>query len=89
MIKSTGIVRKIDNLGRVVIPREIRKTMDLENTDPVEFFVDEKDNIILHKYERSCYFCGSGDHLILYRDHPVCAACAKKLGDLSEKYSDD
>ncbi len=82
-MKSTGIVRKIDSLGRVVIPKEIRKTLQLDNFDPVEIFVDEHGNIILHKYERSCCFCGEKNDLLLYKDHLVCSACGKRLGLLS------
>ena len=56
-MKSTGIVRKIDELGRVVIPMEIRNTMGINSRDAMEIFVDG-DKIILRKYGTSCVFCG-------------------------------
>ena len=89
IIKNTGIVRKIDSLGRVVIPKEIRKTLKIENFDPIEIFVDEHGNVILHKYERSCCFCGEKDDLLLYKDHLVCSACAHRLGLLFNAYGDE
>ena len=57
-MKSTGIVRRIDSFGRVVLPMELRKLMDLHQDTAVELFVDGE-NIILHKYNPACIFCGS------------------------------
>ena len=57
-MKSLGIVRKIDELGRIVLPIEIRKTMGIENRDAIEIFVDE-DKIVLKKYQPACIFCGT------------------------------
>jgi transcriptional pleiotropic regulator of transition state genes len=50
-MKSTGIVRKIDQLGRIVIPRETRRTLDIHEKDAIEIFVEEESNIILQKYK--------------------------------------
>ena len=55
-MKSTGIVRKVDELGRIVLPIELRRTLDIAEKDALEIFV-EGDNIILHKYHPSCVFC--------------------------------
>ncbi len=57
-MKSTGIVRRIDDLGRVVLPVELRRTLDLEVRDPVEIFI-EGDAIVLRKYDAACLFCGA------------------------------
>ena len=83
-MKSTGMVRPVDNLGRVVIPREIRKQFDVENgVDSFEIFVDG-DKIILRKYQPSCIFCGEMDNTITYNGHVVCKTCAEKLFTLSK-----
>lgn len=83
-MKSTGIVRRMDELGRVVIPIEIRNKFDIKVKDPVEIFVDGS-NIVLRKYEPNCVFCGSTKNLVEYNDKLVCNKCAKKLANLSEK----
>ena len=57
ILKSTGIVRKVDELGRIVLPIELRRTMNIEEKDSLEIYVDGA-NIILHKYQPSCVFCG-------------------------------
>ena len=57
-MKSTGVVRKIDELGRIVLPIEIRNNLDIKSRDAVEIFVDE-DKIVLKKYEPACIFCGN------------------------------
>ncbi len=77
-MKSTGIVRKIDELGRIVLPIEIRRTMNLERSDAVEIFVDEE-KIILRKYEPSCVFCGNSDNVTLFKGKLVCAECLNSL----------
>ncbi|MCI7302194.1 MAG: AbrB/MazE/SpoVT family DNA-binding domain-containing protein, partial [Clostridia bacterium] len=60
-MKNTGIVRRIDDLGRVVVPRELRRSLQIENGDEVETFM-EGDRIILKKYEPGCVICGSMDN---------------------------
>ena len=57
-MKSTGIVRKVDELGRIVLPIELRRTMGIEVKDALEIYVDG-DHIVLKKYEPSCVFCGN------------------------------
>ena len=77
-MKSTGIVRKVDELGRVVIPIEIRNKFDIAEK---EIYVDGS-SIILKKYEPNCIFCGNSKNLISYKDKLVCTKCAQKLSDL-------
>ena len=80
-MKSTGIVRKVDNLGRIVLPVELRRTLGIDIHSDVEIYVDG-DQVVLKKYLPCCIFCGEADNVILYRDKLVCAQCRK---DLSEK----
>ena len=77
-MKSTGIVRKIDELGRVVLPIELRRTLDLEVKDPVEIFVED-DSIILRKYGASCLFCGGSRNLSSFKEKKICADCLRQL----------
>ncbi len=77
-MKSTGMVRKVDELGRVVLPIELRKTMHIANRDPIEIFVDE-DKIILKKYEPDCVFCGSADNVSFYKGKLICKECLEDL----------
>jgi len=77
-MKSTGIVRKIDDLGRMVIPIELRKTMSINKKDPMEIFVDGNE-IILRKYEPACIFCGSADDIIEFEGRTICGSCKEKI----------
>lgn len=77
-MKSLGIVRKVDELGRVVLPVETRKRLELGPKDPVEIFV-EKDRIILKKYEPCCIFCGDAYDVIVYKDKRICRSCLAEL----------
>lgn len=79
-MKSTGIVRKIDELGRVVIPIELRRNLDLEVKDPVEIYT-EGDMIILKKYEPACIFCGQARDVAIIKGKSVCPACLDELRD--------
>ena len=78
-MKSTGIVRKVDELGRIVLPIELRRTMNIEVKDALEIYVDG-DQIVLKKYEPSCIFCGNAKDVIHYKGKNVCSACAHELG---------
>ncbi len=80
-MKSTGVVRRIDELGRIVLPIEIRKNLNIENRDAVEIFVDE-DKVILKKYEPACIFCNNADDVILYHNKLVCRECVAKLQEV-------
>ena len=79
-MKSTGIVRKMDQLGRIVIPVEVRRTFDIQEADSLEIYVDN-DRIILRKYEPacSCVFCGSGDNVISHKGKMVCKECITSM----------
>lgn len=77
-MKNTGIVRKIDVLGRIVIPMEIRRTMQISENDAVEIFV-EGENIIMHKHEYRCIFCGSAEGTTNFSGKMVCKLCRRAL----------
>lgn len=77
-MKATGMIRHIDELGRIVIPKEMRRKMDIQNNDPVEIFV-EGDHILLSKYVPSCIFCGSTEEVMLFKDKRICKACREEL----------
>lgn len=77
-MKSTGITRKIDELGRVVLPIEIRRKMGIGERDSLEIYVDG-DSIILKKYEPACIFCGDSKNVVLHKGKNVCAACVREL----------
>ena len=81
-MKSTGIVRKIDELGRVVLPIELRRTLDLSEKDGLEIFVDGN-TIVLKKYEPACIYCGNAKDVEYFKGKNICPDCLaelKKLG---------
>jgi transcriptional pleiotropic regulator of transition state genes len=77
-MKSTGVVRKVDELGRIVLPIEIRKTLDIQQKDAIEIFIDE-DKIILQKYQPACIFCNQVDDVVYFSGKRVCTACIEKM----------
>ena len=78
-MKSTGIVRAVDSVGRFVIPMELRRKLNItENDADLEVFVDD-DKIILRKYSPSCLFCKSLDDIVVYNDQKICKSCIEKL----------
>ena len=77
-MKSTGIVRKMDNLGRIVIPIELRRTLEIAERDPVEIYVED-DKIILKKYEPACVFCGDASDVVNYKGKNICKKCLDAL----------
>ena len=77
-MKSTGIIRKVDELGRIVLPIELRRNLDIAERDELEIYVDG-DNVILRKHEASCIFCGSVSALYQYQGKYVCEACISAL----------
>ena len=83
-MKSTGIVRRVDELGRVVIPIELRTQFGIAVKDPIEIFVDGT-SIVLRKYEQSCIFCGNTKNLLVYNDKLICQNCSKKIGNLKSE----
>ena len=80
-MKATGIVRKVDELGRIVLPMELRRTLGILKEDPVEIFVDES-NIILRKYEPACIFCGSAVDVKNIHNKNICRKCLDELKGL-------
>lgn len=78
-MKSTGIVRKVDELGRIVLPIELRRTLDIEVKDALEIYVDGS-QIILKKYEPACIFCGNAKNVIHFKGRNLCEDCLKELG---------
>jgi len=80
-LKSTGIVRRVDELGRIVLPIEMRRTLNIEEKDSLEIYV-EGDNVILRKYQPTCIFCESTKSLVSLRGKNVCPECIEKLNNL-------
>ena len=80
VMKSTGIIRKVDDLGRIVLPIELRRALDIAERDELEIYM-ESDRIILQKFEPACVFCGSSRALVSYRRKNVCQECIKKMAD--------
>ena len=81
-MKSTGMVRKVDELGRIVLPAEIRQSMDINVRDALEIFTDEG-RIILQKYQPSCIFCSNADNVVYFNDKRICRACLERIKEIS------
>ena len=77
-MKSTGIVRPMDSLGRIVLPIELRRTLDIEKKDSLEIYVDA-DSIVLKKYQPSCIFCGDASDVVRYKEKVICRKCLEEL----------
>ena len=80
-MKTTGVIRQLDSLGRIVLPIELRRTLDIKTKDMLEILV-EGNSVILRKYEPNCHFCGSSSGLSSYRDKMICRRCLKELKEL-------
>jgi len=76
-MKATGIVRRVDELGRIVIPKELRRTLGIDEGAPMEIYVDE-DKVIFKKYQPGCIFCGNV-HVRPFKDKLICESCASEL----------
>ena len=81
-MKSTGIVRRVDELGRVVLPIELRNKFGITEKDPMEIYVDGS-SIILKKYEPNCSFCGSSKKVTNFQDKVVCEKCISNISKLN------
>ena len=79
-MKATGIVRKVDELGRIVLPIELRRTLGIAERDPLEIYVDG-DTIIIKKYQAVCVFCGNASDTVKYKGKCVCPECLKALAE--------
>ena len=73
-MKSTGVVRRVDELGRIVIPIELRRTLDIAEKDALEIYVDGE-HVILKKYQPACIFCGNARDVINYKGKNICGTC--------------
>lgn len=80
MIKSTGIVRRLDDLGRIVLPKELRRVMGLQEGASVEIFT-QGETVMLRRYEPLCVFCGTGGSMVQYRGKQVCSHCRNELAE--------
>ena len=80
-MKTTGMIRQLDTLGRVVLPIELRRTLNINSRDMLEILV-EGGSIILRKYEPNCHFCGSSSNLTPYKDNMICKHCLSELQKL-------
>ena len=79
-MKSTGIVRKVDELGRIVLPIELRRTLGIEEKDRIEIFVDGE-SIILRKYQPACIFCNNAKDIINYKGKNICPDCIRAMNE--------
>ena len=80
-MKSTGVVRKVDELGRIVLPIRVRRALDIVERDEVEIYLED-DKIVLRKCESACVFCASTKGLETFEGKHVCMECISKLGKL-------
>lgn len=80
-MKSTGIVRKVDELGRIVLPIEMRRTLDIAEKDALEIYV-EGSSVILKKYKPSCIFCDTTKDIVVFKGKNICPKCLKELKEL-------
>lgn len=79
MMKPTGTIRRIDELGRIVLPMKLRKALGLEIRDPVEMFVDDNNCVLVKKYLPSCILCGDNSDVLSFKGRNVCKACLKDM----------
>ncbi len=77
-MKSTGMVRKVDELGRIVIPSEIRQSMGIQVRDSLEIYTDQH-RIVLQKYSPSCIFCTNVENLVYFNSQRICPTCLEKI----------
>lgn len=77
-MKSTGIVRKVDELGRIVLPSELRKSLGIEVKDPLEIYTSG-DSVILKKYLPACVFCGEANDIITFKGKNICKNCLRQV----------
>lgn len=77
-MKATGITRKIDELGRIVLPIELRRGLGISEKDALEIYVEDE-KIILKKYKQACAFCGNDENIVEFKNKYICADCLSQL----------
>ncbi|MCG8541634.1 MAG: AbrB/MazE/SpoVT family DNA-binding domain-containing protein [Clostridia bacterium] len=77
-MKATGIVRRLDSLGRIVLPAELRRIMSIRTKDPIEIFADS-DSIVIQKYKEKCYICSNEENLNTFKKKRICKNCIDGL----------
>lgn len=77
-MKPVGVVRKVDQLGRIVLPKSLRKRYQMNEGDPVEILV-QGDHIILERYKPKCVFCSNQENVVEYSDRFICSACMTEM----------
>ena len=82
-MKSTGIIRKVDELGRIVLPIELRRTLDIGDDDALEIFLEDN-TIVLKKYQPACIFCGDANNIVMYKEKRICKSCLAELKNCEE-----
>ena len=80
-MKTTGMIRQLDSLGRIVLPIELRRTLNINTKDMLEILVED-DSVILRKYEPNCHFCGGNTGLSSFKGKLVCRRCLRALREL-------
>lgn len=80
-MKSTGIVRKIDDLGRIVLPIELRRVLDIDKDSSLEIYVDNE-SIVLKKYQPACIFCGNAEEIVNFQGRNVCGECRRAMANV-------
>ena len=80
-MKSTGIIRQLDSLGRIVLPIELRRSLDINSKDLLEIMVDGN-SVVLRKFDSNCSFCGADGKLTAYRGKMICKRCLREIREL-------
>lgn len=88
LMKAIGIVRKIDSIGRIVMPKEARTMLGMSELEPVEMYVDN-DGLVIKKYQPQCIFCDSFEEVVDYKGSRVCKACLRKLKEKAPESADE
>ena len=84
-MKSTGVIRKVDELGRIVIPKEVRSKLKIDIKDSIEIYVDGN-SIVLKKYDPGCIFCGNSRNQNTYKDKLICKNCLENIFNIRELF---
>lgn len=83
-MKSLGVIRKLDELGRITLPKSLRKTMGAETGTPLEVFVRDNNEIVLKVYRPGCVFCENVDNLVSFKGSQICKRCIEKIAEIIE-----